>query len=194
MNKGQPALPFDDVAPEPRLVRDEAIANEPLPVRIVRSKRRKKSVGAQVVDGVIEVVVPMWMSKSEADRFGEQMRGRFERKRVSSDVDLVRRARELARTYHFPLPNSVKWVTNQTGRWGSCTPVDGSIRLSERLKKTPQWVIDYVIVHELGHLRHPDHSPAFWAGVNQYPKTERARGFLMGMGLAEDPNGSEGGL
>ena len=138
---------------------------EPLTTRIVRSRRRKKTVGAQLVDGVVEVVVPVWMSKAEAERFADEMRGRFEKKRAKSDVDLMGRARALCRTYDIPRPASVRWVTNQNSRWGSCTPADGAIRLSDRLRTVPLWVVDYVLVHELAHLRHPDHSPAFWATV-----------------------------
>jgi predicted metal-dependent hydrolase len=169
----------------------EPVAGPPLEVRIVRSKRRKKSVGAHIIDGVVEVVVPTWMSKADAQRHAEQMRVRFERNRAKSHVDLLERARMLARSYDLALPLSVRWVTNQHTRWGSCTPVDGSIRLSHRLQKAPQWVVDYVLVHELAHLRHPDHSPAFWSTVNRYPKTERARGFLIGLSYAENPNESD---
>ena len=62
-------------------------------------------------------------------------------------------------------------------------PADGTIRLSSRLKGMPDWVVDYVLVHELAHLLQPGHDPAFWALVGRYPRTERARGFLEGVAL-----------
>ena len=78
---------------------------------------------------------------------------------------------------------SVRWVTNQEkSRWGSCTPSTGAIRLSHRLAGLPPFVIEYVLVHELAHLVHASHGPEFWALVNRYPKTERARGYLMALG------------
>ena len=47
----------------------------------------------------------------------------------------------------------------------------------------PRWVRDYVLIHEMAHLVEPYQSPSFWALVNRYPRTERARGFLMAVGL-----------
>ena len=53
------------------------------------------------------------------------------------------------------VPASVRWVDNQHRRWGSCTPADRSIRLSSRLRSMPEYVVDYVLVHELVHLLEP---------------------------------------
>jgi predicted metal-dependent hydrolase len=72
-------------------------------------------------------------------------------------------------------------VTNQKGRWGSCTPADGTIRISNRIAGMPDWVVDYVILHELVHLVVAAHNAAFWALVNRYPKAERAQGYLEGV-------------
>jgi len=69
-------------------------------------------------------------------------------------------------------------------RWGSATPADGSVRISERLRETPSWVLDYVLVHELAHLVEPGHTPAFWSLVRRYPRSERAIGYLHGLSAA----------
>jgi Protein of unknown function DUF45 len=108
---------------------------------------------------------------------------RRERRRHPSDDVLFQRARELAVRYldGRVTPKSVRWVGNQHTRWGSCTPEDGTIRLSVQLRGMPAWVVDYVLVHELSHLLEPGHGPAFWKLVNRYPKTERARGYLEGV-------------
>jgi predicted metal-dependent hydrolase len=94
-------------------------------------------------------------------------------------------------------PASVRWVDNQQRRWGSCTPADRSIRLSSRLRAMPDYVVDYVLVHELVHLLEPGHDAPFWALVARYPRAERARGFLEGVEQAThaaEPDGdtSEG--
>ena len=75
-------------------------------------------------------------------------------------------------------------MTNQNGRWGSCSTDDRSIRLSHRLKGMPGFVVDYVLLHELVHLLVPAHGPAFWAELESYPLTERAKGFLEGWSSA----------
>jgi predicted metal-dependent hydrolase len=80
---------------------------------------------------------------------------------------------------------SIRYVSNQNGRFGSCTPSRGTIRLSDRLVAMPTWVRDYVIVHELAHLEEANHGPRFWQLVNHYPLAERARGYLMAIGLEE---------
>ena len=78
-------------------------------------------------------------------------------------------------------PASLRWVDNQNGRWGSCTPADRTIRISGRIMDMPDWVIDYVLLHELVHLLVPSHNATFWSTVARYPKAERARGYLEGV-------------
>ncbi|MET0694894.1 MAG: M48 family metallopeptidase, partial [Propionibacteriaceae bacterium] len=79
-----------------------------------------------------------------------------------------------------PMPTSVAWVANQLQRWGSCTPTTGTIRLSDRLRVMPAWVVDYVLLHELAHLLESAHSHRFWALVDAYPRADQAKGFLEG--------------
>jgi len=152
-------------------------------VEVVRSKKRRKTVSAQMVDGRLRVSIPSWMSKADEQRHVDDMVRRMTRRRESSSIDIVGRTRLLARRYDLPEPASVRFVDNQVTRWGSCTPVDRSIRLSSRLAGFPAWVLDYVIVHELAHLVELRHNARFHALVARYPKAERATGFLIAKGL-----------
>ncbi len=76
---------------------------------------------------------------------------------------------------------SVSWSSRMTTRWGSCSTHSGAIRISDRLASAPDWVLDSVLVHELAHLHHADHGPAFHELANRHPQAARARGFLEGM-------------
>jgi predicted metal-dependent hydrolase len=150
-----------------------------IPVEIVRSPRRRKTVSAELVGGVVRVLVPSWMGAADVDQHVAELVPRLERRFRSSHVDLSARAAELARRYDLPRPDSVVWAENQRRQWGSCNVRTREIRLSMRLADYPSWVLDYVLVHELAHLVHADHSPAFNALVGRYRLAERARGFLM---------------
>jgi predicted metal-dependent hydrolase len=158
-----------------------------LDVSVTRSKRRKKTAEARLRGNVIDIRIPAAASAADEQRFVDHFVSKFEKRRRSALVDLEARARRLAADYGLPVPESIRWVSNQSQRWGSCTPTDGSIRLSDRLAAFPGWVIDYVIVHELAHLVEINHNPAFWALVEPYPLAERARGYLIAK--SEDPSG-----
>ncbi len=149
-----------------------------LPVRITASTRRKKTVSARIVDGVLDVRVPATISAEERDRHIRDLARRLERKQTSTEIDLRARAKKLASTYGLPEPTTIVWSGRQNKRWGSCTPATGAIRISDRLASLPMWVLDYVIVHELAHLVHIDHGPAFHQLVARYPRADRAEGFL----------------
>ena len=133
--------------------------------------------------------MPAGMRASEEAMWVEKMRQRILRaERRPGDDDLMRRAEALSRRhFHGELvPTSVRWSDQQSSRWGSCTVDTGAIRLSSRMQAFPAWVVDYVLVHELAHLRYSGHGPRFWSLVNRYPLTERARGYLMAKGGEAD--------
>lgn len=155
-----------------------------LRAEVIRSKRRRRTVEAEQVGDTVRISIPAAMTKAEEEHWVGVMVRRFERRTAAAEHDLTERARSLADRYGLPHPVSIQWVGNQLRRWGSCTPVDGSIRISDRLARYPTWVLDYVIVHELAHLAEPGHGKAFHALVDRYPKAERARGFLMGVDLS----------
>ncbi len=135
------------------------------------------------------VLLPAHLSRAEEHRWVRQMVARLERREARlqpDDAELSRRAERLSRRYldGRAEPASVRWVDNQQSRWGSCTIVDRSIRLSDRLRGMPSWVVDYVLLHELAHLIKPAHGPEFWALLAGYERTERARGYLEGVSAA----------
>lgn len=159
-----------------------------LPENIVvkRSDRRRKSVSATVENGVTVVVVPKRMTNAEAKQYALELHNRIAKRRskltAKSDDELAAKAQVLRAQFlpDAPAPLSVAWSSRQQQRWGSCTPSDGTIRISARLKAMPDYVLDYVLLHELTHLVVTDHGADFEALVTQYSKVELARAFLAG--------------
>lgn len=154
-------------------------------VEVRRSKQRRRTIQARLEGDRIIVMIPAAYTKAQERNAVEQMVAKLlarAPRRRQSDDELSRRARQLSDTYLGGLarPESVRWVTNQRSRWGSCTPGERTIRLSERLQGMPGWVVDYVLVHELAHLIEPSHSDEFWAWVHNFPQAEKAKGYLEG--------------
>jgi len=158
-------------------------------VEVRRSQRRRRTVSAYRDGERVVVLIPDQFSRAEETEWVDKMLARLaarEQRLSRSDAELQARSQRLISQYlteytRTAQPASVRWVTNQTGRWGSCTPADRSIRISHRIQEMPDWVIDYVLLHELAHLVVPNHNARFWALVGRYPKTERARGYLEGV-------------
>ncbi|WP_424211879.1 M48 family metallopeptidase [Streptomyces sp. BI20] len=158
-------------------------------VEVRRSARRRRTVSAYREGDRTIVLIPARMTEAEERRWVGVMLERLaaqESKRTPNDTELAERADRLAEQYLAgrARPRSVRWVTNQNTRWGSCTPAEGSIRLSHRLKGMPEYVVDYVLLHELAHLLVPGHGEDFWRLLEAYPRTERARGYLEGVAAA----------
>ena len=123
-------------------------------VEVRRSRRRRRTVSAYREDGRTVVLIPARFTKAEERQWVSTMVHRLDagdRRRSPSDAELTARAEELSRRHLGGLakPVSIRWVDNQQSRWGSCTPADGTIRISTRVRGMPGYVLDYVVLHEL---------------------------------------------
>jgi len=166
-------------------------------VEVRRSARRRKTVSWRVSGNTVVIAIPARLSAKEEKTWVARICQKVAARRMAvdqrDDEDLWVAAKRLMKKYfEHPLPLvDIRWSTRQQQLYGSCTSGEGTVRVAERLRRVPAWVLDYVVVHELAHLVHADHSPAFWELVNRYPLSERARGFLLAMDLGFAANGDE---
>jgi predicted metal-dependent hydrolase len=173
--------------------RDFGVSQEgpDLQIKVIRSSRRTKTIAARLEGDLLIVQAPAGMSDADLAPHIENLQRRLENRQKplpASDTSLMERAQHLNRRFFGGKLKivSVRYARNQKRRFGSCSVTAGTIRISDRLAKLPAWVQDYVLVHELAHLIEANHSARFWKLVNRYPKAERARGFLMAIGLEGD--------
>jgi hypothetical protein len=157
-------------------------------IEVRTSTRRRKTSSAHWVNGKIVIHLPAHLRGSARNEtitwLVERLMAKGRGVRALGDDELMERARSLADRYLDGVrPSMVRWVTNQTTRWGSCSWHSKEIRISHRLRDVPEWVLESVLVHEMAHLVYPDHSPAFHALANRYPKHDEASLFLAGYGL-----------
>jgi predicted metal-dependent hydrolase len=167
----------------------------------VRHPRARRYVIRVTDDGTVRVTMPRWGSKRDAAAFAQREHAWIEKqqRRVQHAKDLQapaldpavegalrhRAARQLPRRLlelaaKHGLTVSRVSVRNQRWRWGSCSPT-GHICLNWRLVQMPELVRDYVMIHELMHLKRMDHSAAFWKLVGDAcPGFESARAALRG--------------
>ena len=168
-------------------------------IAFVRHPRARRYVVRVHEDGSVRVTIPRWGSRREAQAFAERQRAWIDKQllRVAGEraaggegpapeqlVELRARAkRELpARLQQLALEHglTVRRVTvrSQRSLWGSCSR-GGRISLNWRLVGMPDWVRDYVMIHELMHLKRMDHSPEFWTLVaSACPEYNDARRWL----------------
>ena len=168
--------------------------SEPFFVRHPRARRYLIRVR---LDGTVRVTIPRWGSKREAKAFADRERPWIDRQlaraseapqpaempaehardlRGRAGRELPKRLLELAARHGVTV--SRVSIRNQRWRWGSCSP-SGHICLNWRLLLMPDWVRDYVLIHELMHLKRMDHSPRFWKLVAEAcPEYEAARRHL----------------
>lgn len=154
-----------------------------IPFTVIRSAKRTRTVQARIVDGVAQIRIPARMTKTQERDAVETMLAKLAKKSSNApriDADLLERAQVLNATVLEGRADvrSIRWVSNQATRWGSCTTGTGDIRISDRLTCVPDYVLDAVIVHELTHTFIPGHTAEFWEWADRAPKAERAKGYL----------------
>ena len=194
-------LPLVFDAPEPRTRNRNANGNpERDRLLFVRHPRARRYVLSVTDDGTVRVTLPRWGSKREAAAFASRQRAWIDRQlqklaverahprppELSPDAlgaavararrELPPRLRELAALHGLAVARIS--IRNQRWRWGSCNR-GGHICLNWRLVTMPEWVRDYVLIHELMHLKRMDHSAAFWKLVAAAcPAYREARAWL----------------
>lgn len=150
---------------------------------LTRSKRKTLAIHIKP-DGTLEVRAPLRLAKSEIERFVTSKTDWIERKQVQiaasqsaeprelpssqyAPGEFERTARELVSVWGQRLGVTVSYVGLRcmTSRWGSCTAKTQRIRFNAALEYCPRECLEYVVVHELAHLRENNHSPRFWAIV-----------------------------
>lgn len=163
-------------------------------VLVRRSARRRRTVSITRREGDLVIAIPAAFSARQerewAKKMVDQLVAKESRRRPArrSDAQLMAMAREVSEAHlgGRAHPASVTWSTRQNTRWGSCTPADGTIRLSHQLQGMPDYVVRSVMMHELVHLLVPGHGPEFKALMAAYPQAEKAQGFLDGVSWAKD--------
>jgi predicted metal-dependent hydrolase len=177
--------PFEDVGSEntlPGISEGEII--------VIRSTRRKKNISAYRQGGRIVVSIPARMSKADERAMVPEMVAKIRAQEAAitmSEEALATRIGELLSELAPEIslrPASVAW-RGMRERWGSCTGVDRTIRISDRLKGAPDYALDYVLFHEAIHLEYFDHGPEFKELLARFPRAEIASAYLDGYEAAE---------
>lgn len=165
------------------------------PYRVIRKERRRRSISAFRQGGVIEIHIPAKMSKRQELEIIPEMIAmvlRREGRARKTDLQLLEIGLELLAEYlpDFDVaPASINW-RNMSERWGSCTTVDRTIRISDRLIGAPNYVLNYIIFHELIHLKIPDHNQDFYNYLNRFTDQQKCEAFLEGFELGSQSGGS----
>lgn len=175
------------------------LPDEP-PPRFVRHRRARRYILRVLDDGTVRVTVPRWGTKRDAQAFvaasqpwiADQRARRLARPRhaAADTSEARRRARAelppllLALAAAHGIEVSRVTIRDQRSRWGSCSR-RGTITLNWRLVLVPDFVREYVMLHELMHRRELNHSPRFWRLVAAVcPRLVEARRWLRTEGQA----------
>jgi predicted metal-dependent hydrolase len=161
-------------------------------IKIIRSPKRKRTISAQLNKGVLSVKAPVGISDEDLEKTIFRLKKRIINRKLKRDLNVKDALKEVAEKLNRKYfggrlkIDSIEYSTNQNSRFGCCNFKTGKILISHRLADLPDWVRDYVIVHELAHLIIPNHSRTFQELTAKYSLKERAIGYLMAKGYKEE--------
>ena len=158
---------------------------------VIRSTRRKKNISAYRQGGRIVVSIPARMSKADERAMIPEMVAKIRAQEAAatmSEEGLATRVDQLLTELAPEIvlrPSTITWRAMRE-RWGSCTSTDRTIRISDRLKGAPEYVLDYVLFHQAIHLQFFDHGPEFKGLLARFPLEAQAEAYLSGYEAAEN--------
>lgn len=160
-------------------------------IKVIRSPRRRRTISGRMKGDIMFVNAPQHTPEAELSKIIAKFQKRFERRKLRKELnlkdnlmDICRRLKEQYFDNGIDV-KSLEYSTNQTCKWGVCNHRNKTILISHRLTEFPNWVRDYVIVHEMAHILQPNHSRRFWKLVRRYKLSERARGYLIAKGYED---------
>ncbi|MEM8530003.1 MAG: M48 family metallopeptidase [Chloroflexota bacterium] len=165
----------------------QTITVDGMQLALVVERKSVKNINARLRDTTLSVSAPANVSQRVLDSVIPVLARRLVRRARARQINAEEDALVLANKIAASFPNppqvaKVQFVTTQQSRWGSYSTKTQTIRLHAALREMPRWVLEAVVAHELAHVEHPDHSPAFWSLLRQVcPKTDEAQAFLAGV-------------
>ena len=163
-------------------------------IKIVRSAKRKRTIGARMVGDTMVVRTPADISEARLEKIINNFKQWYEKRQLKKELNRKKNLSDIAQRLNHRYFDgeieikSIEYSTDQSKQFGSCNFKAKTIRISHRLTEMPEWVRDYVIIHEMAHILQPNHSQSFWRLVSHYRLTERARGYLLAKGFEDAPS------
>ena len=163
---------------------------------VIRSKKRRRNISAYRQGGKIIISIPARLTKAEERESVPEMSARVKAKEVqATESDLSKLSDRLLTNYAPEITTRAATVSwrNMNERWGSCTNIDRTIRISTKLSTAPDYVLEYVLFHESIHLDNPNHDQEFYAVLKRFERHLEAEAFLAGFeaGSAAGPGSIE---